>query len=93
MFKKFSVLVMTGFVTLVTATFSYAGYSFVGHGYEFPFFQLGMLIIGGLIILSLKRKYDKMLLVESVGSFALYAILVSLFTAPVIDAVKVMFFA
>jgi hypothetical protein len=37
---------------------------------------------------SLKRKYDKLYLSEAIGSFALYTILVALFTAPVVDALK-----
>ena len=44
--------------------------------------------MGGLLIISLKHKYDKIYLGEAVGSFALYAVLVALFTAPVIGAVK-----
>jgi hypothetical protein len=46
------------------------------------------LIIGGLIILSLKSKYEKLYLSEGIGAFALYAFLVALFTAPVADALK-----
>ena len=44
--------------------------------------------MGGLILVSLKRKYDKMYTAEVVGAFALYTILMALFTNPVIDAVK-----
>jgi hypothetical protein len=44
--------------------------------------------VGGLILVSLKRKYDKMYTAELVGAFALYTILMALFTNPVIDAVK-----
>jgi hypothetical protein len=55
---------------------------------SFPFFHLGCLIIGGLIIVSLKKKYTKLYLSEAIGSFALYTVLVALFTAPVVDALK-----
>jgi len=72
---------------LVTASFSYAQYSVTGSN-SFPFFHLGCLIIGGLIIVSLKKKYTKLYLSEAIGSFALYAVLVTLFTAPVADALK-----
>jgi hypothetical protein len=44
--------------------------------------------MGGLTIISLKHRYPRMYLSEAVGSFALYAVLVVLFTAPVIEAVK-----
>lgn len=72
---------------LITASFSFAQAS-AGSGPEFPFFHLGCLIIGGLIILSLKSKYEKLYLSEGIGAFALYAFLVALFTAPVADALK-----
>ena len=78
---------MTAFVVLVTASFSYAQFSATGSD-SFPFFHLGCLIVGGLIIVSLKRKYTKLFMSEAIGSFALYAVLVSLFTSPVADALK-----
>ncbi len=74
-------------VVLLTATFSFAEYATTGVA-NFPFFQLGCLIIGGLVIVSLKRKYEKMYVSEVVGVFALYTILMALFTSPVIEAVK-----
>jgi hypothetical protein len=46
------------------------------------------MIVGGMIIVSLKQKYQKIYLGEAVGSFAMYAILVALFTAPVAEALK-----
>ena len=55
---------------------------------NFPYFQLGCLIMGGLLMVGLKRKYNKMYTTEVVGAFALYTILMALFTNPVIDAVK-----
>ena len=62
-------------------------YSATGEA-SFPYFHFGCLIIGGLIIVSLKRKYDKLYLSEAIGSFALYTILVAIFTAPVVDGVE-----
>ena len=47
-------------------------------------------MIGGLIIISLKRKYEKLYLSEAIGSFALYTVLVALFTTPVVNIVKSM---
>jgi FtsH-binding integral membrane protein len=85
--KMIQTTLLTAFVVLVTASFSYAELSVTGNT-NFPFFHLGCLIIGGLIIISLKRKYNKLYLSEAIGSFALYALLVSIFTVPVADALK-----
>lgn len=86
--KKLSVAFLTAFVVLITATFGYTESMFVAQGYAFPFFQLGALILGGMILVSLKQKYSGLFLSEAIGSFALYTIMISLFTNPVIDAVK-----
>jgi len=85
--KIMQTALLVGFIVLTTATFSFAQFSATGDA-GFPFFHFGCLIIGGLIIVSLKRKYDKLYLSEAIGSFALYTILVALFTAPVVDALK-----
>jgi len=85
--KLMQTVLLVGFIVLTTATFSFAQISATGEN-SFPFFHLGCLIIGGLIIVSLKRKYDKLYLSEAIGSFALYAILIALFTAPVVDVIK-----
>lgn len=85
--KTLSTILTSIFVVLVTATFSFAEYTATGAS-NFPYFQLGCLIVGGLIIISLKHKYQRMYTGEVVGAFALYTILIALFTAPVIDAVK-----
>lgn len=87
--KYMQTALLVGFIVLTTATFGFAQFS-AGPESAFPFFHLGCLMIGGLIIVSLKRKYDKLYLSEAIGSFALYAILVALFTAPVVDAIKTM---
>lgn len=85
--KTLASLILAVFVVLTTATFGFAEYAAAGSA-NFPFFQLGALIVGGLIIISLKQKYDKIYLGEAVGSFALYTIMVSLFTAPVVNMIK-----
>jgi FtsH-binding integral membrane protein len=85
--KTLATTVVTAAVILLTATFSFAEYAATGTA-EFPFFQLGCLIVGGLIMVSLKRKYEKMYVGEVVGIFALYTILMALFTNPVIETVK-----
>ncbi len=85
--KVMQTAILVGFIVLTTATFSFAQFSAAGTA-AFPFFHFGCLIIGGLIIVSLKRKYDKLYLSEAIGSFALYTILIALFTVPVVDAIK-----
>jgi len=85
--KTLASLILSVFVVLATATFGFAEYAAAGAS-NFPYFQLGALVVGGLIIISLKQKYDKIYLGEAVGSFALYTIMVSLFTAPVVNMIK-----
>ena len=85
--KMLSTLLITGFVVLSTATFVFAEYSATGAS-NFPFFHLGALIVGGLIIVSLKHKYPKLYMSEAVGSFALYTVLITLFTSPVVDLIR-----
>lgn len=87
--KTLASLALSVFVVLTTATFGFAEYAAAGSS-NFPYFQLGALVVGGLIIISLKQKYDKIYLGEAVGSFALYTIMVSLFTAPVVNMIKAM---
>lgn len=85
--KAISTLLLSGMVILLTATFGFAEYNATGAS-NFPYFQLGCLIVGGLIIISLKHKYAQMYTGEAVGAFALYTLFVALFTSPVIDAIK-----
>ena len=85
--KTLGTIIVAATVVLLTATFSFAEYAVAGVG-NFPYFQLGSLIVAGLIIISLKNKYEKMYTAETVGAFALYTVLMALFTNPVIDAVK-----
>jgi FtsH-binding integral membrane protein len=87
--KIMQTLLLTTFVILATASFSYAEYAAAGGG-NFPYFHFGCLIVGGLIILSLKNRYPRLYLSEAIGSFALYTVLVALFTSPVVDALKTM---
>ena len=85
--KTLGTMVVTAAVVLLTATFCFAEYTAAGVA-DFPYFQLGCLIIGGLILVSLKRKFEKMYTAEVIGAFALYTILMALFTNPVIEMVK-----
>jgi hypothetical protein len=79
--RTLSTLILAGIVVLITGTFCFAEYAAAGVE-NFPYFHLGCMIVGGMIIVSLKQKYQKIYLGEAVGSFAMYAILVALFTAP-----------
>jgi FtsH-binding integral membrane protein len=85
--KTLSTLLLSGFVVLVTASFGFAEYAAAGVA-DFPYFHLGAVIVGGLIIISLKNKYDKLYMSEAIGSFALYTVLVALFTSPVVNLIK-----
>jgi hypothetical protein len=85
--KTFGTMMVSAAVILLTATFGFAEYTAAGVS-NFPYFQLGALIVGGLIIISLKSKFEQMYTTEAVGAFALYTIFVALFTSPVIDTVK-----
>jgi hypothetical protein len=85
--KTFGTMMVSAAVVLLTATFGFAEYTATNVA-NFPYFQLGALIIGGLIIISLKSKFEQMYTTEAVGAFVLYTIFVALFTSPVIDTVK-----
>ena len=85
--KTLRTIAVAAAVILLTSTFGFSEYAATGAA-NFPFFQLGCLIIGGLILMTLKKKYEKMYVAEMVGAFALYTILMALFTNPVIEAVK-----
>jgi branched-subunit amino acid ABC-type transport system permease component len=85
--KKLGTMVAAVAVVLLTASFSFAEVALGGAG-NFPYFQLGCLIVGGLIIISLKHKYERMYTSETVGDFALYTVLIALFTNPVIEGIK-----
>jgi uncharacterized membrane protein YhdT len=85
--KKISITLLSMFIVLVTAAFGYTEYSALGIE-GFPYFHLGCLMVGGLIIVSLKMKYDKIYLSEAVGSFALYTLLITMFTSPVVNMLK-----
>lgn len=87
--KTFRTIVVAMAVILLTATFGFAEYAATGAA-NFPFFQFGCLIVGGLILMTLKKKYEKIYVAEMVGAFALYTVMMALFTNPVIEAVKTM---
>ena len=85
--KTLKTLGLAIFVVLGTATFGFAEYAISGVS-EFPYFQLGCLIVGGMTIISLKQKYPRFYAGELMGVFAMYTILIALFTAPVFNAIK-----
>jgi hypothetical protein len=75
------------FVILCTSGFGYAVQTGVTEG-NFPFFQIGCIFLGGLIISSIKARYRGFYTSEAIGCVALYTILISLFTEPVINTIK-----
>jgi uncharacterized YccA/Bax inhibitor family protein len=75
------------FVILVTTGFAFASQS-IAPGLDMPYFHIGCMIMGGLVIVSLKQRYEKMHLAEAIGSFALYALLVTIFTPTFVEALK-----
>jgi|GEM_PF-35215 len=85
--KTLSTLILTAAIVLITATFSFAEYMVAGAD-NFPYFHVGVVVIGGLCILSLKQRYERIYMSEAVGSFAMYAVLVALSTNPVAEVVK-----
>lgn len=85
--KTLKTLGLAIFVVLMTGTFAVAEYTATSVS-EFPYFQLGCLIVGGMTIISLKHKYQKMYTGELMGVFTMYTILIALFTAPVFNAIK-----
>jgi len=85
--KTLSTLIVAVFVVLATATFAVAEYSATGAS-NFPYFHLGALIVGGMIIISLRHKYDKLYMSEAMGAFALYTVLIALFTSPVVELIR-----
>lgn len=87
--KKLGTLFVAFAVVLLTGTFAVAQVTAAPEA--FPFFQLGCLLVAGLLIVGLKQKYREMLVAEAVGVFALFTVLVSLFTEPVFLAIKAIF--
>ncbi|OPY86553.1 MAG: hypothetical protein A4E71_01509 [Smithella sp. PtaU1.Bin162] len=85
--KTLGTMIVAAAVVLLTATFGFAEYAAAGAD-NFPYFQLGLLIVGGMLLLSLKKRFEKLYTSEVVGVFALYTVLMALFTNPVIEVVK-----
>ncbi|MCK9196109.1 MAG: hypothetical protein M0P16_03930 [Syntrophales bacterium] len=85
--KTLGTIVAAMVVVLFTGTFAMAEYAAAGVA-NFPYFQLGCLIIGGTTVINLKHKYEKIYTGEVAGVFALYTVLIALFTNPVINTIK-----
>lgn len=85
--KTLGTMVVAAAVVLLTATFGFAEYAAAG-ATNFPYFQLGLLVVGGLLLIQLKRRFTMMYTAEAVGAFALYTVLMALVTNPVIELVK-----
>jgi len=85
--KTLGTMMVAAAVVLLTATFGFAEYAAAG-ATNFPYFQLGLLVVGGLVLIQLKRRFTMMYTAEAVGAFALYTVLMALVTNPVIQLVK-----
>lgn len=85
--KTATTILMVVFIVLTTAGFGFAEYM-AGGVDNFPYFQLGCLIIGGLIMISIRQKFPKIYAHEVAGAFALYTVYIALFTSPVMEAIK-----
>ncbi len=55
---------------------------------NFPFIHLIALVVGGIALFIIKRKYQKLRIIELIIIFILYFILVALFTDPVLNLVR-----
>lgn len=55
---------------------------------NFPFIHLIALVVGGIILFMIKRKYQKLRIIELIIIFILYFILVALFTDPVLNLAR-----
>jgi hypothetical protein len=55
---------------------------------NFPFIHLMALVVGGIALFMVKRKYQKMRIIELTIIFILYFILVALFTDPVLNLAR-----
>jgi hypothetical protein len=55
---------------------------------NFPFLHLLALVLGAIILFIVKRKYQKIRIIELFIIFILYFILVALFTEPVLNLVR-----
>ena len=80
-------LALSVVIVLATATFAVAEFTATSVN-DFPYFQLGCLIVVGMTVISLRHKYQKMYTGELVTVFCLYTMLIALFTAPVINVIK-----
>ena len=55
---------------------------------NFPFIHLTALVVGGIALFMVKRKYQKIRIIELIIIFILYFILVALFTDPVLNLAR-----
>lgn len=84
--KNLSNISVAIFIAMSATAFAYVQYtSAILEG--FPYFHLGCIIVGGVMLISLKNKYSRIYLTEAIGAFALFTITVSLSTPPVMEMI------
>ena len=77
-------------VFLTTLQFSYFGFRVAG-GDLYLMAQVAALAIGGLLLVSLEHRYRKIGFAGAVIAFALYTLLVTLYSKPVVGALQQFF--
>ena len=83
-------LALLGIVVLTTLQFSYFGYRTAG-GDLYLMAQVVALVFGGLLLMSLEYRYRKIGFAGAVIAFALYTLLVALYSKPVVEALQQFF--
>ena len=80
-------LALLGIVVLTTLQFSYFGFRTAG-GDWYLLAQVVALVFGGLLLMSLEYRYRKIGFAGAVIAFALYTLLVALYSKPVVGALQ-----
>jgi hypothetical protein len=80
-------LALLGIVVLATLQFGYFGFRAAG-GDVYLVAQVVALALGGLLLISLEQRYRKIGFAGVVIAFALYTLLVALYSKPVVEALQ-----
>ena len=74
-------------VFLTTLQFSYFGFRTAGGDWHLMA-QVAALVFGGLLLMSLEYRYRKIGFTGAVIAFALYTLLVAMYSKPVVEALQ-----